>query len=268
MSSGSSTPSPPHGTSISTKEIGELLPDLAERVTVAQGKNYEGTITAHTKLLLQAAFEGRIVRTRPAGTWIGTQYAWIAPDRWIDVDWDGLDADMGHRELVRGWLWTFGPGTLDDIVWWTGSTKTAVRRALDANDATEVELDDGETGYLLPGDAESDDDRDPGSWVALLPGLDPTPMGWKRRDWYLPADIATRVVDRNGNIGPTVWVDGRITGGWVQRKDGTIAHDADVPAGHRGLFDAEVDRLRRFVGDSRFSVRFPAPNQKPLLADA
>lgn len=79
--------------------------------------------------------------------------------------------------------------------------------------------------------------------------------------------MAKRVVDRNGNIGPTVWVDGRITGGWVQRDDGSIAHDADVPTSHAELLDAEIERLRHFVGDTRFSVRFPAPNQKPLLAD-
>jgi hypothetical protein len=38
----------------------------------------------------------------------------------------------------------------------------------------------------------------------LLPGLDPTPMGWHRRDWYLGEQVAPAVVDRTGNIGPTV----------------------------------------------------------------
>ncbi len=254
---------------ISTKQIGELLPDLAHRVTVSQGKNYEGTITAHTRLLLQAAFEGRIVRTRPAGTWLGTQYAWTVPDRWIDIDWDAHGVDAGHRELIRRWLWTFGPGTLDDIVWWTGSTKTAIGRALDELDADEVELDDGGSGYVLSGDSDGEaaDHQDvPGAWVALLPGLDPTPMGWKRREWYLPAHVAERVVDRNGNIGPTVWIDGRVAGGWAQRNDGAIAHDADVPRSHRDLLETEIERLRSFVGDSRFGVRFPAPNQKSLVS--
>jgi len=49
---------------------------------------------------------------------------------------------------------------------------------------------------------------------------------------------ARRVTDRNGNIGPTVWIDGRVAGGWVQ----------DV------------------VGEMRFSVHLPTPNQKDLLA--
>ena len=48
-------------------------------------------------------------------------------------------------------------------------------------------------------------------------------MGWKQRAWYLDPEVGAAVFDRNGNGGPTVWVDGRIVGGWVQRRDGTIA---------------------------------------------
>lgn len=251
---------------VSTRELGGLLPDLAERITVATGKSYEGTISVHARILLQAAFEGRIVRTRPAGSWTASQYAWTLPDRWIRVDWDAHDVDGGHAALVARWLAAFGPGTLADIVWWSGSTKTAIRRALATVDAGEVELDDGSTGYVAAGDTSSsgDGEDDPGAWVALLPGLDPTPMGWKQRGWYLAPDVAERVVDRNGNIGPTVWVDGRIVGGWVQRSDGEIVHDADVPATHGDLLDAEVDRVRRFAADTRFKVRFPSPNQQRL----
>ena len=61
----------------------------------------------------------------------------------------------------------------------------------------------------------------PRRWVALLPGLDPTVMGWKERDWYL-GPHAARLFDRNGNAGPTVWSDGRVVGGWGQRRDGVV----------------------------------------------
>ena len=35
--------------------------------------------------------------------------------------------------------------------------------------------------------------------------------------------IARRLFDSAGNAGPTIWVDGRIVGGWAQRRDGEIA---------------------------------------------
>ena len=259
------------GEPVSTREIGRLLPHLAEPVTVNAGKPYEAVIVAHTRLLLQAAFEGRIIRTRPQGSWIGSQYAWAATENWIDIDWEAPDEHESMAAMVERWLARFGPATLDDVVWWTGATKTAIRKALGTLDPITVELDDGSDAYLLPVNADqlsgagaaADED---GPWVALLPGLDPTAMGWKQRDWYLPPDVATRVTDRNGNIGPTVWADGTIVGGWVQRPDGSIAHDASLDTSHRRLLDTEIERLRSVVGDTRFSVRFPAPDQKSLLA--
>ena len=68
--------------------------------------------------------------------------------------------------------------------------------------------------------ADTDPVPEPEPWIALLPALDPTPMGWSGRDWYLPAEHRAALFDRTGNIGPSVWCDGRIVGGWAQRPDG------------------------------------------------
>jgi hypothetical protein len=108
---------------------------------------------------------------------------------------------------------------------------------------------------------------DPKPWVALLPGLDPTTMGWKQRDWYLPGEHVAILFDRNGNAGPTVWADGRVVGGWVQRRSGEIAVRVldDVGAEQREAIDRKADELRAVLGDTRFRVRFPAPLQTELL---
>ena len=53
-------------------------------------------------------------------------------------------------------------------------------------------------------------------WVALLPGLDSTVMGWKERAWFLGGHQHA-LFDVNGNAGPTVWCNGRIVGGWAHR---------------------------------------------------
>jgi hypothetical protein len=257
---------------IGTREVGAGVPDLAQPRTVNPGKPSESTMAPHSRLLLCAAFEGRITRGRPMGSWIGSQYVWIPSGRWHGIDWTEPDEITGAAEVVGRYLARFGPVTLDDVVWWTGSTKSLVRRALESVAAVEVRLDGDVTGYVLPSDVpdaptDTQSHEDHAPWVALLPGLDPTAMGWKRRTWYLAPDVAARVTDRNGNIGPTVWADGRVVGGWVQRPDGSIAHDADgLSTSHRALLATEIERLRTFVADTRFSVRFPAPNQRELLA--
>src|SRR5262249_54247923 len=132
------------------------------------------------------------------------------------ADWTTVDA---QAELIRRWLRSFGPGTVADICWWTGLGARAVKRALESIGAVEVELD-GEAGVVLADDVEPVAAAEP--WVALLPALDPTPMGWKGRDWFL-GPHAQLLFDRSGNIGPSVWLSGRIVGGWSQQSSGEVA---------------------------------------------
>ena len=250
---------------IHTRQIGELRPALTRPIVFGSGTNHGTPMSAHTRATLIAAFDGAIIRTRPAGTWIGSQYAWTDTPRWIDIDWDTHDAAVAATELVRRWLERFGPGTLDDIMWWSGLTKTGVRSALGSLDVAEVQLTSG-AGWCLADDVTETEDGEP--WIALLPGLDPTAMGWKERRWYLAPETERRVMDRNGNVGPTVWADGRVVGGWAQRPDGEIAIELDTKLSgtHRDLLDAQVSRLRHFVGGTRFRARFPSPNRPDLLA--
>jgi hypothetical protein len=72
--------------------------------------------------------------------------------------------------------------------------------------------------------------------------------------------------DRNGNGGPTAWVDGRIVGGWHQRAEGEIALHltADVGAEAHAALEARAAELAELLGDVRFRTRFPAPLQAKL----
>jgi hypothetical protein len=105
-----------------------------------------------------------------------------------------------------------------------------------------------------------------GEWVALLPSLDPTTMGWKERDWYLP-DTAQEAFDTNGNAGPTIWVDGRVVGAWAQADDGEIRTHLfeKVTKAQRSAIDDRVWDLRKMVGDTRYTVRFPGRIHPRLL---
>jgi len=168
-------------------------------------------------------------------------------------------------EIVRGantghWLHTFGPGTEDDLVWWLGATKTVVRTALAALDAVAVSLDQGDTGWLLPDDLDAA--PDPGSWVALLPVLDPTVMGWQGRDFYL-GPHRDQLFDRRGNAGTTAWVDGRVVGCWVQDDAGVVRVRLleRVSARARRALDAEASRLTAWLG-GRIGTAYPSPAMK------
>lgn len=246
------------------RDLGRRLPELALPVMIGTGRQAT-SVAAHTRLLLVLGFAGDVVRARPTGTWINGQYRWAAADGWIPGGIDaGLDKRTAAAGLARLWLRSFGPATRADLQWWAGWTAATTTRALADVGAVDVELDDG-PGFLLPDDLEPVDVPEP--WVALLPGLDPTTMGWKQRSWYLDPGVAAAVFDRNGNGGPTVWVDGRIVGSWVQRRDGTVAVRlvTDVGKARRDEIDRVAAGLQELLGDVRFSVRFPAPLQAAML---
>ena len=241
-----------------TAELRALDPRLDQRITLARGKSYEGSISVATKIYFHLALDGRIGRGRPRGTWIASQFRWSPIERWLP---DGIalsPVDGARAELVRRWLRAFGPATRDDVKWWTGWTVSAARQALAAADAVEVQLDDGETGYLLPDDLAPTEPPEP--WVALLPALDATTMGWKSRDWYLGTHRSA-LFDTNGNAGPTIWVDGRIVGGWAQRRTGEIVPQLleDVGRAARDSIDLEAARLQEWLGPTRVSGSFPTP---------
>ncbi|MYX37506.1 MULTISPECIES: winged helix DNA-binding domain-containing protein [unclassified Streptomyces] len=241
-------------------QLASDVPGLREQVVVARGKPYEATQAVSTRVLRVLAAEGRIVRRRPLGGWTSSQYRW-APGAVTQAP----PAPEARVELVRRWLAAYGPGTEADLKWWTGWTLTEVRRALTVI-GTEQVLIDGETGHVLPDDAGPVPATPP--WAALLPALDPTPMGWQRREWYLPADGRERAAlfDRSGNIGPTVWWNGRVVGGWAQRADGEVVHRLFADPGREAVaaIGAEAARLGGWLDGVRVTPRFRTPLEREL----
>jgi hypothetical protein len=244
-------------------ELSADVPELRARVSFGEGKKWAGTTSMTTWVLTLLAADERIVRGRPRGSWLSSQYSWSPAPSWQPRGEPPLDTAAAQAELARRWLAAFGPGTLADIAWWTGWTKTAARGALAALGAVEVDLSGG-TGYVLPEDMEPQP-TPPEPWVALLPALDPTAMGWSDRTFY--GGDAKVLYDRSGNIAPTVWADGRIVGCWVQREDGDVAVRLLVDAGREAAvaIDDAAGRLGKWLGAARVKSRFRTPIERELL---
>ena len=244
-------------------ELSSVVPELKLKLTMGEGKKWGGDFGISTRVLFLLATEGRIVRARPKGSWISSQYRWATTASWIGPLPD-LDRGTARAELVRRWLHAFGPGTLVDVAWWTGWNQRDTRAALKAVEAVEVELESTpQSGYLLPNDLAPV--RSPSSWVAMLPALDPTVMGWKQRDWYL-GPHTPQLFDRNGNAGPTVWADGQIVGGWAQHPDGDVIAQllVDVPKSVAVAIDREARVLTEWLAGTRVTPRFRTPIEKDL----
>jgi hypothetical protein len=220
------------------------------------GKKWDVRRNITTNVLLVMAAEGRIVRSMPRGSWTSRAHTWQPASSW----WPhGIPAlPDAKARLVEQYLRRFGPATLADVQWWTGWSLGATRTALAMLDTVDVGC-----GLVLAGDVVGEEPAAP--TVALLPALDPTPMGWRGRDWYLPADPRP-LFDRSGNIGPTIWWGGEVIGGWAVRTDGQIATrllvDRGAAATH-AVADAAHTLQPRLEG-TPVVPSFPTPLEKEL----
>jgi len=249
-----------------TPELSEAVPALSSTITVGSGR-WTTQVNLGSRLLMVMALDGALARSRPAGTWRSSQYHWVSGHRFAGHPGrfgaaNPMPAARSRAELLRRYLATHGPATLNDLRWWTGWTVARTKAALKAVEAIEVALDGG-AGFVLPDDVEVRETA--ARHVSLLPGLDSTTMGWKERDWYL-GPHAGPLFDRNGNAGPTVWVDGRIVGAWAQREGGEVVFRLleDVGREAERAVEAEAAALAGFFDGATVKPRFRTPLEREL----
>lgn len=252
-----------HNGEMLARELTAEIPELAEKIAYYnKAGRLMGTTGMSSRTLNQLALESRVIRTRPAGSWISGQYRWADMESWLGCPIPDLSTDEASDTLVASWLRAFGPATETDMKWWTGWPLRQLSPSLDRIGAVEVELNDG-IGLIHPDDL--DQVEPPPTWVALLPSLDPTTMGWKERGWYL-GDQKSDLFDRNGNAGPTVWANGRVIGGWSQRETGEIVYELDdsVDGETADRVGERAAELGQWLGEVRVTPRFRSPLDKRL----
>ena len=244
------------------QELTRDVPALKTQILLAAGKNYEAMQAISTRVLMQLSADARVMRGRPRGSWISGQYRWSTVDAWLPGGLPDLPTSAAQVPLVRAWLRSFGPGTFDDLKWWTGLTMGEVKRAVAQLDVVQVDL--GESPGLVLAD-DTDPMSAPEPWVALLPGLDATPMGYAERSWFL-GDHGPALFDRSGNIGPSVWCDGRIVGGWAQRPNGAVVYKLleDVGRDAARRVESAAHSLSAWLGAIRITPRFRTPLEREL----
>jgi len=257
-------------------------PRLRTQLVYAPDKAYGGAANITSRVLVLIAAEGRTIRGHRRGGWTSGQFEWFLPKEWLrggdkadtpqgmrGADRDaglgaGLDAGAARTELARRWLSAFGPGLAADLQWWGGWTGAQTKAALAALPVTEVDLD-GQAGVTLADDLDLH--GEPPEVAALLPALDPTPMGWQSRAWYLDPHTP-RLFDRTGNVGPTVWWAGRVVGGWAQRASGEVVYRLleDIGADGAAAVAAQAAALESWLGPARVTPRFRTPLERELSA--
>jgi hypothetical protein len=242
-----------------TAALRAALPELAGSWDPAPGKTWGGTTPVAPRVMTVLSAQGHILRGPNDGMWTTSRPLWSSASHWLPDGAAALPADEARVAVLTAWLRTFGPATAADIKWWFGQTLSWAREGLHAIDAVEVALEGcDDIGFALPDDLAATPPVP--SWGALLPGLDPTVMGWQARSWYL-GPHAGQLFDRSGNAGPTVWWDGRVVGAWGQDVAGRVQLEfvEDVGAPARKVLQRKASELTDWLDGVRVKPRFPSP---------
>ena len=210
-------------------ELTESVPALGKKLSFGEGKTWGAQVGVSTRVLFLLGDRRRgssaAARADPGSR---ASTGGRRPTRGSGRRWQTVDHGAAAAELLRRWLRAFGPAyghghpLVDRLDGAPGQRRARGPRRRRGR------LDGGRH-RLRAGRRRAAAARAPKPWVAFLPSLDPTVMGWKERDWYL-GDHGAALFDRNGNAGPTIWADGRVIGGWVQ-TDGRRDRDQAARAG-------------------------------------
>jgi len=203
-----------------TATVREVLGNTAKTAAEIKQELDDPSLTAVVDLMPN---DWQLIRGRPRGTWRSNLYEYSPFEVWFPgVNLESLTAEEAQVKLAQHYLSHLGPATEDDIVWWTGLGKLEIGRALAAmkQRLMEIEIEGlGEGHLILVEDLNGLERR----YVKersmnLLPSLDPYIMSYKDRRRFLDPGGYDKVFDRAGNALPTVWLDGEVTGVWLEDK--------------------------------------------------
>ena len=159
-------------------------------------------------------------------------------------------ADESVQRLVMRYLEGFGPASVADFAQFTMLRRPVAGRALDAlgDRVEQLEGPDGATLFDVPGGLVPPEDTP--APPRLLPMWDSTLLAYSDRSRIIPPDYRRLVIRQNGDVLPTVLVDGYVAGVWRPIDGGieaTAFHRLPREA-WRGLAD-EAGALVAFLAD-------------------
>ncbi len=165
----------------------------------------------------------------------------------LDDDWD--DSQAGLQQLIWRYLEGFGPASAADFAQFALQRQAEIRPALQALGDRLVTIDGPGRKLLdVPG-AEIADDDTPAP-PRLLPMWDSVLLAYKDRSRVIPVEYRKTIIRRNGDVLPTVLVDGYVGGVW-RPDDGGI----------------EVTTFRRLTDEEWEVLAGEAARLVALLAD-
>jgi hypothetical protein len=189
-----------------------------------------------------------LLHVPPAGTWgFHGRPELLVLKTWLGVDLPSREE--GAKHLVQSYLASFGPATQQDLLRFAGVRVSDLRPGIEQLELRKFRDERGrELLDLLSGALPDGETPAP---VRFLPKWDSSLLAYAppERTRILPEKFRTTVIRKNGDVLPTVLVDGLVAATWnVDRKRGLeIEPLRRLTKAERAEIDEEGARLVEFV---------------------
>jgi hypothetical protein len=188
-----------------------------------------------------------LVHLPPGGTWSHygrTQLRAMEAVLGIELP----SREDGAERLVRSYLAAFGPATQEDILRFAGLRVGDIRAGLDRVELHRFRDERGRLLLDVPRAALPDGDTP--APIRFLPKWDSSLLAYAppERTRILPEKFRSRVIAKNGDVAPTVLVDGFVAATWdmAKKRDLTVAPLRRLTGAERAAIDDEGERLVDF----------------------
>jgi hypothetical protein len=188
-----------------------------------------------------------LVHLPPGGTW--SHYGRVqlrAMEAVLGVELPSRED--GAERLVRRYLAAFGPATQQDLLRFGGLRVGDVRAGLERLELRRFQDESGRVLLDLPGAPLRDGDTP--APVRFLPKWDSSILAYApaERTRILPEKLRSTVIGKNGDVAPTVLVDGFVAATWEvgAKRNLTIAPLRRLTKAERAEIDDEGERLVGF----------------------
>jgi hypothetical protein len=238
---------------VTVDEVEALVPDLlAFTSTPRQNRDVEAWLeerlgASRPRIWWALRQIGPIVHATTGGPW-----AFGSRPSYIGANAQGRSGDSAAsvQRLVRRYLEGFGPATMPDIAQFSTIVRPPIKEALAAL-GDELERHEGPTGavlYDVPGGPLPDEDTP--APPRLMAMWDSTLLAYADRARMMSPEDRKLVIRNNGDVLPTILVDGRVAGVWRPLGDGieVTAFHRLAPGEWTGL-EREAHALRAFLAE-------------------
>jgi DNA glycosylase AlkZ-like len=187
-----------------------------------------------------------LVHVPPAGTWGNHRIHVTTAERWLEPS--EVELRAAAALLIERYLAGYGPASKADLLRFSGLRAGDLNPGFESLEPRLVhfEAEDGRTLFDLrrakrpPADTPAP--------ARFLPEWDHLILAFDERTRVLPADVASVVIKKNGDVLPTFLVDGVVAGLW-RYEEGKVKTEpfAPLPRAARRELEDEGRRLAAFL---------------------